>query len=114
MMEMQDTINGLRREISNIGVETRSPSTTQLQPVGSPIMFTRLDSERNAKVMKKAVMSKKMETKKYQVCNEFGEFNCQLWMTTWAYLGYCVILRTLPQDISLKERVEMSCWTSLA
>ncbi|XP_064645329.1 uncharacterized protein LOC135498802 isoform X1 [Lineus longissimus] len=70
MMEMQDTINGLRREMSTIGIQTRTPSAAPLQPVGSPIMFTRLDSERNSKVMKKAVMTKKLETKKYQAAVE--------------------------------------------
>jgi hypothetical protein len=37
--------------------------------------------------------------------------------TSWAYLEYCVTPSNyglLPQDTSLRERVEKSCWTSLA
>ena len=35
--------------------------------VETPIMFTRLDSERNAKVMKRAVNEERLPVEKYQV-----------------------------------------------
>ncbi|XP_055955543.1 myosin-11 isoform X3 [Patella vulgata] len=72
MMEMQDTINGLQRELSTLGKAPRSRSVTprlQLSQAPSPessIMFTRLDAERNAKIMKKAVNDAKLDQNKYK------------------------------------------------
>ena len=39
----------------------------QLDP-DVPIMFTRLDSERNGKIMKRAVNGDKLDREKYKVC----------------------------------------------
>lgn len=71
MMEMQDTINQLQRELSALGKQTRRPlsesvSTAGAQNNDSAIMFTRLDSERNAKIMKKAVNEKKLDPNRYK------------------------------------------------
>ncbi|CAL1539571.1 unnamed protein product, partial [Lymnaea stagnalis] len=76
MKEMQQTINDLQRELVSLdksplrtksaqstsraaGVHHKSPS-----PEAS-VMFTRLDSERNSKIMKKAVMDDKLDPEKY-------------------------------------------------
>ena len=69
MMEMQDTINALQREIALIrGATTgQKPQPINTPPPDSPVMFTRLDSDRNAKVMKKAVNEKRLSVSKYQV-----------------------------------------------
>ena len=71
MMEMQDTINALQREISMIGGNTKiqQPQRTT-PPPDSPVMFTRLDSERNAKVMKKAVNEKRLSVTSYHVSQQ--------------------------------------------
>ncbi|XP_060555548.1 uncharacterized protein LOC132716319 isoform X1 [Ruditapes philippinarum] len=71
MMEMQDTINQLQRELSALGKQTRRPvsasaSTAGIQNTDSAIMFTRLDSERNAKIMKKAVNERKLDANRYK------------------------------------------------
>ncbi|XP_059162688.1 uncharacterized protein LOC131946064 isoform X2 [Physella acuta] len=77
MMEMQETINDLQRELSSL---EKSPMRTKSalsngrganvyhkspSPEAS-VMFTRLDSERNAKIMKKAVMTDKLDPEKYK------------------------------------------------
>ena len=36
-------------------------------PADTPIMFTRLDSERNAKVMKRALSEERLDQNKYEV-----------------------------------------------
>ncbi|KAL4216430.1 hypothetical protein ACF0H5_024155 [Mactra antiquata] len=71
MMEMQDTINQLQRELSSLGKQNRQATSGSASALGnqnpdSAIMFTRLDSERNAKIMKKAVNEKKLDTDKYK------------------------------------------------
>merc|ERR1719422_3014613 len=74
MMEMQDTINELQRELSALGKTAKrnksSLSSRGMQPkTPSPetsVMFTRLDSERNAKILKKAVMEEKLNAEKYK------------------------------------------------
>ncbi|XP_060075166.1 uncharacterized protein LOC132554861 [Ylistrum balloti] len=71
MMEMQDTINDLQRELSNLGrsssrLRPQSDTTSPHGTTDSAIMFTRLDSERNAKIMKRAVNDQKMNTEKYK------------------------------------------------
>ncbi|XP_052240245.1 myosin-11-like [Dreissena polymorpha] len=71
MMEMQDTINHLQRELSALGKQSRRPasesiSTAPPQQKESAIMFTRLDSERNAKIMKKAVHEDKLDPNRYK------------------------------------------------
>ncbi|CAH1790319.1 unnamed protein product [Owenia fusiformis] len=53
MMEMQDTINQLQREISTIDKERQDQKEATSSPEPS-IMFTRLDVERNTKVIKRA------------------------------------------------------------
>ncbi|PVD36226.1 hypothetical protein C0Q70_03202 [Pomacea canaliculata] len=71
MMEMQDTINELQRELSTLGKTTKksrsASSSNQVAP--SPdmsLMFTRLDLERNAKIMKKAVLDQRLSSVKYK------------------------------------------------
>ncbi|XP_053387320.1 uncharacterized protein LOC123542904 [Mercenaria mercenaria] len=71
MMEMQDTINQLQRELSALGKQTRRPMSESVSAAGaqnadSAIMFTRLDSERNAKIMKKAVNERKLDPNRYK------------------------------------------------
>nr|XP_034321473.1 golgin subfamily A member 4 isoform X2 [Crassostrea gigas] len=71
MMEMQDTINELQRELTALGKassRSRPPSegVGQQQTPESAIMFTRLDSERNAKIMKRAVNDERLDTNKYK------------------------------------------------
>ncbi|WAR30176.1 hypothetical protein MAR_003744 [Mya arenaria] len=71
MMEMQDTINHLQRELSALGKQGNRPmsesvSTAAQQLPESAIMFTRLDSERNAKIMKRAVNEEKLDPNKYK------------------------------------------------
>ncbi|ESO89706.1 hypothetical protein LOTGIDRAFT_234110 [Lottia gigantea] len=72
MMGMQETINGLQRELSTLGKAPRSRSITPSFPLNqapSPdtsIMFTRLDAERNAKIMKKAVNDEKLDQNIYK------------------------------------------------
>ncbi|XP_048750682.2 myosin heavy chain, striated muscle-like isoform X3 [Ostrea edulis] len=70
MMEMQDTINDLQRELNALGRASgrdRPPSEgVQQPPPESAIMFTRLDSERNAKIMKRAVNDERLDTNKYK------------------------------------------------
>ncbi|XP_069102583.1 myosin-2 heavy chain-like isoform X3 [Argopecten irradians] len=71
MMEMQDTINDLQRELSNLGRSSSRlrPQSDTTSPHGtndSAIMFTRLDSERNAKIMKRAVNDQKMNPDQYK------------------------------------------------
>ncbi|XP_061170471.1 myosin-10-like isoform X3 [Saccostrea echinata] len=70
MMEMQDTINELQRELNALGRvsgQERPPSDgVQQAPPESAIMFTRLDSERNAKIMKRAVNDEKLDVNKYK------------------------------------------------
>ncbi|KAL5020532.1 hypothetical protein ScPMuIL_003424 [Solemya velum] len=66
MMEMQDTINELQRELAALGHTNRRASSTGSQHVDSAVMFTRLDSERNAKIMKKAVVEQKLPAEQYK------------------------------------------------
>ncbi|GFR68389.1 centrosome-associated protein CEP250-like isoform X1 [Elysia marginata] len=77
MMEMQDTINGLQRELSALGKTAKQSKSRLSSARGSAVhhkspspetsvMFTRLDSERNAKIMKKAVMDEKLNAEKYK------------------------------------------------
>ncbi|XP_021373672.1 uncharacterized protein LOC110463415 isoform X3 [Mizuhopecten yessoensis] len=71
MMEMQDTINDLQRELSNLGrsssrLRPQSDTTSPHGTTDSAVMFTRLDSERNCKIMKRAVNDQKMEADKYK------------------------------------------------
>ncbi|XP_033725885.1 myosin-6-like isoform X14 [Pecten maximus] len=71
MMEMQDTINELQRELSNLGrsssrLRPQSDTTSPHGTTDSAIMFTRLDSERNSKIMKRAVNDQKMNADKYK------------------------------------------------
>ncbi|RUS70177.1 hypothetical protein EGW08_022061, partial [Elysia chlorotica] len=77
MMEMQDTINELQRELSALGKNAKQSKSRLSSARGSAVhvkspspetsvMFTRLDSERNAKIMKKAVMDEKLDTEKYK------------------------------------------------
>ncbi|KAL8591259.1 hypothetical protein ACOMHN_017583 [Nucella lapillus] len=74
MMEMQDTINDLQRELSAIGKASkkpRSPASASHLSAKTPspdqsLMFTRLDLERNAKIMKKAVLDQKLDAGKYK------------------------------------------------
>ncbi|XP_071098823.1 putative leucine-rich repeat-containing protein DDB_G0290503 [Haliotis cracherodii] len=82
MMEMQDTINDLQRELSTLGkTAKRSRSATpvlqqRLQQIPSPetsVMFTRLDSERNAKIMKKAVLDDRLGPERYK--DAVGQMN---------------------------------------
>lgn len=57
-----------------------------------PIMFSRLDSERNAKTMKRAVIEQKLDPSAYRVCSfrsVYGRVHfvcrapCIRWMSTW-------------------------------
>ncbi|XP_067653461.1 putative leucine-rich repeat-containing protein DDB_G0290503 [Haliotis asinina] len=82
MMEMQDTINDLQRELSTLGKSAkRSRSATPVlaqrqQQIPSPetsVMFTRLDSERNAKIMKKAVLDDRLGAERYK--DAVGQMN---------------------------------------
>ena len=71
MMEMQDTINELQRELGNLGrsashIRQSSDLTTPQGQAESAIMFTRLDSERNAKIMKRAVNDQKLDPDQYK------------------------------------------------
>ncbi|KAK3739366.1 hypothetical protein RRG08_043921 [Elysia crispata] len=77
MMEMQDTINELQRELSALGKSAKQTKSRLSSARGSAVhvkspspetsvMFTRLDSERNAKIMKKAVMDDKLNAEKYK------------------------------------------------
>ncbi|KAL3884703.1 hypothetical protein ACJMK2_024815 [Sinanodonta woodiana] len=82
MMEMQDTINELQRELSTLGKSARRPTSDMTSTPGtgqqqseSGVMFTRLDSDRNAKIMKKAVMDQKLNPDKYkEVINQMDEY----------------------------------------
>ncbi|KAK3609983.1 hypothetical protein CHS0354_011824 [Potamilus streckersoni] len=82
MMEMQDTINQLQRELSTLGKSARRPPSDMASTPGtvqtqaeSGVMFTRLDSDRNAKIMKKAVMDQKLDPDKYkEVVNQMDEY----------------------------------------
>lgn len=72
MMEMQDTINELQRELSTLG-KAKKPRSAASSALGvktpSPdqsLMFTRLDLERNAKIMKKAVMDQRLDVDRYK------------------------------------------------
>ncbi|XP_071141114.1 myosin-10-like [Mytilus edulis] len=71
MMEMQDTINELQRELGNLGrsasrIRQSSDLATPQGQAESAIMFTRLDSERNAKIMKRAVNDQKLDPDQYK------------------------------------------------
>ncbi|XP_063437064.1 myosin heavy chain, striated muscle-like isoform X13 [Mytilus trossulus] len=71
MMEMQDTINELQRELGNLGrsasrIRQSSDLATPQGVAESAIMFTRLDSERNAKIMKRAVNDEKLDPDQYK------------------------------------------------
>nr|XP_022306043.1 uncharacterized protein LOC111112655 isoform X13 [Crassostrea virginica] len=71
MMEMQDTINELQRELTALGKAAgqdrpSSEGAGQQAAPESAIMFTRLDSERNAKIMKRAVNDERLDTNKYK------------------------------------------------
>ncbi|KAK7096390.1 hypothetical protein V1264_005690 [Littorina saxatilis] len=73
MMEMQDTINELQRELSAIGKSSGKPrsdaSSAGHVKAPSPdqsLMFTRLDLERNAKIMKKAVLDQRLDADTYK------------------------------------------------
>lgn len=71
MMEMQDTINELQRELGNLGrsgshIRQNSDLATPQGQAESAIMFTRLDSERNAKIMKRAVNDQKLDPDQYK------------------------------------------------
>ncbi|CAG5122145.1 unnamed protein product, partial [Candidula unifasciata] len=75
MQEMQDTILELQKELSSAGkinIKSKSalPENIEVQQQSpSPetsVLFTRLDSERNAKIMKKAVMEEKLDPEKYK------------------------------------------------
>ena len=95
MMEMQDTINALQRELSSMQNAQPQPTPQQVYstktavssndhcncvkirlnrnvfqiPGDAPIMFTRLDSERNAKVMKRALNERRLSQETYEVRN---------------------------------------------
>ncbi|XP_076082151.1 uncharacterized protein LOC143052885 isoform X5 [Mytilus galloprovincialis] len=69
--EMQDTINELQRELGNLGrsasrIRQSSDLATPQGQAESAIMFTRLDSERNAKIMKRAVNDQKLDPDQYK------------------------------------------------
>ncbi|BFZ26103.1 hypothetical protein BsWGS_29142 [Bradybaena similaris] len=77
MQEMQNTIIKLQKELSsagNINVQPKSAVPENIEDAvqeqsPSPetsVLFTRLDSERNAKIMKKAVMEDKLDPEKYK------------------------------------------------
>ncbi|KAK2167423.1 hypothetical protein LSH36_28g08067 [Paralvinella palmiformis] len=73
MMEMQDTINNLKRELSVMSRQQQQQQEQQQpQPFEGPVMFTRLDSERNAKIMKRAVNEKRLDPAKYEVTFRFN------------------------------------------
>ncbi|XP_041355858.1 uncharacterized protein LOC121373345 isoform X2 [Gigantopelta aegis] len=81
MMEMQDTINELQRELSALGSKRRVRSGTPSQRVKKPpspetsVMFTRLDSDRNAKIMKRAVMDNRLPPHTYkEVVSKMDEY----------------------------------------
>ncbi|KAJ8311754.1 hypothetical protein KUTeg_011109 [Tegillarca granosa] len=68
--EAQDTINELQRELAALG--RASSRMRQISDNGpgqvpeSAVMFTRLDSERNSKIMKRAVNDDKLDPEKYK------------------------------------------------
>uniref|UniRef100_A0A2C9L7J5 Uncharacterized protein n=1 Tax=Biomphalaria glabrata TaxID=6526 RepID=A0A2C9L7J5_BIOGL len=77
MMELQETINDLQRELSSLGkapLRTKSDlssgrGTAVIHKSPSPessVLFTRLDSERNAKIMRKAVIEDKLNPERYK------------------------------------------------
>ena len=72
-MEMQDTIKDLRRELlASREAQQRHLEAEQETTEGpilpdSTVLFTRLDSERNAKAMKKAMVEKKLDPDVYNV-----------------------------------------------
>ncbi|XP_076439302.1 uncharacterized protein LOC143278152 isoform X3 [Babylonia areolata] len=80
MMEMQDTINELQRELSAIGKAATKPrsASASLSATPSPdqsLLFTRLDLERNAKMMKKAVLDQRLDADKYkEVVTTMGDY----------------------------------------
>ena len=53
--------------LRGIDVTRLTNDCLQGERVQTPIMFTRLDSERNAKVMKRAVNEERLPVEKYQV-----------------------------------------------
>ena len=66
------------------GVEQKTPSPDQ------SLMFTRLDLERNAKIMKKAVMDQRLDAKKIQgtlllvsVATGRLQIRCLGWVGEW-------------------------------
>ncbi|KAF6018308.1 hypothetical protein EB796_023394 [Bugula neritina] len=66
VMELQDTVAELRRELAIVKeqAETRE-SAEQASDQESSIMFTRLDAERNAKNLKRAVNNNKLTEEQY-------------------------------------------------
>ncbi|XP_074660245.1 uncharacterized protein LOC141912760 isoform X2 [Tubulanus polymorphus] len=71
IMEMQETINRLKLELTDLH-KRQEPVHV---PDEEPVMFTRLDYERNAKTMKRAVVDKKLEPEKYvDACEKMQEY----------------------------------------
>ena len=66
-MEMQDTINGLNQEINNLKKQLAKKTVSVVNMMDTPLMFTRLDYERNTKILKRAVNEKRIPHDTYVV-----------------------------------------------
>lgn len=66
MTDMQDTITQLRNQLAELK-NTRPPSSAR---TSSSIMFTRLDAERNSKILKRAVNERRLSDDSFSVIME--------------------------------------------